>query len=98
MSFQTVRVLLASGYIAGGAIAGILIAFMAGVFDRVDASLMTWASRHNPLYAGPLSDALALIPFSMLVGLLLLVAFSHAVGRPGSRGSVRQAPVVAPLD
>ena len=29
-------VLMASGYIAGGAIAGIIIAFMAGVFDRVD--------------------------------------------------------------
>ena len=33
-------VLLASGYIAGGAIAGIIIAFMAGAFDQVDAALL----------------------------------------------------------
>ncbi|HUR46098.1 MAG TPA: oligopeptide transporter, OPT family, partial [Candidatus Saccharimonadales bacterium] len=35
-------VLMASGYIAGGAIAGILIAFMAGVFGKADASLAKW--------------------------------------------------------
>src|SRR5690606_4677609 len=44
-------VLMASGYIAGGAIAGIVIAFVAGVFDQLDASLTRWASAHNPLYA-----------------------------------------------
>src|SRR6266481_5980859 len=36
-------VLLASGYIAGGAIAGIVIAFLAGAFDRVDAALNDWS-------------------------------------------------------
>ncbi|MGE5177950.1 MAG: OPT/YSL family transporter, partial [Bacteroidota bacterium] len=66
-------VLLASGYIAGGAIAGIFIAFMAGVFERTDAALTTWANAHNPFYAGSYSDLLALIPFVLLTGFLLLV-------------------------
>ncbi|MDD2765454.1 MAG: oligopeptide transporter, OPT family [Opitutaceae bacterium] len=67
-------VLLASGYIAGGAIAGILIAFLAGALDRTDAALTAWATAHNPFYGGPHADALALIPFALLTGLLYLVA------------------------
>jgi uncharacterized oligopeptide transporter (OPT) family protein len=63
-------VLMASGYIAGGAIAGILIAFLAGVFDRADAALSSWATAHNPLFAGPWADLLALVPFSALVVVL----------------------------
>jgi hypothetical protein len=66
-------VLLASGYIAGGAIAGIIIAFIAGVFDNVDASLTKWAETSNPFFAGPMSDMLALIPFVLLTGFLFLV-------------------------
>jgi hypothetical protein len=66
-------VLLASGYIAGGAIAGIVIAFMAGVLDQTDASLNTWAKANNPFFAGPYSDALSLIPFAIIVTFLWLV-------------------------
>ncbi len=44
-------VLLASGYIAGGAIAGILIAFMAGVMSGFAARVETWATRNNPFYS-----------------------------------------------
>jgi len=66
-------VLMASGYIAGGAIAGIIIAFMAGVFDRVDAGLTTWARANNPFFDGPNSDLLAMIPFTVLTVVLLLV-------------------------
>jgi putative OPT family oligopeptide transporter len=66
-------VLLASGYIAGGAIAGIIIAFMAGVLERVDASLTTWSRLHNPFYAGVSADLLALVPFALLTLFLLLV-------------------------
>ena len=36
-------VLLASGYIAGGAIAGIVIAFMAGVLTSQDTAITHWA-------------------------------------------------------
>lgn len=67
-------VLLASGYIAGGAIAGIVIAFLAGVLDRADAALYDWSSAHNPFFNGPNADALSMIPFVLLTGFLLLVA------------------------
>ena len=66
-------VLMASGYIAGGAIAGIIIAFMAGVFDQVDTFFTKWAEANNPIYAGPFADALSLIPFVILMALLYLV-------------------------
>jgi putative OPT family oligopeptide transporter len=66
-------VLMASGYIAGGAIAGIIIAFLAGVpmmagFNQRITSL----SEGNPLHAGPASDLLSLIPFAVLVVVLYL--------------------------
>jgi uncharacterized oligopeptide transporter (OPT) family protein len=67
-------VLLASGYIAGGAIAGILIAFLAGVLDEVDAAIGKWAAASNPFFDGPWSDALSLIPYFFLCGLLYYVA------------------------
>jgi len=77
-------VLLASGYIAGGAIAGIIIAFIAGVFDTVDASLTRWSLANNPFFNGPYADVLALIPFVLLTGFLLLVGREKllAPGKP----------------
>ncbi|MBS0332099.1 MAG: oligopeptide transporter, OPT family [Proteobacteria bacterium] len=63
-------VLMASGYIAGGAIAGIGIAFSAGVlgaFDRDITKLMTAA---NPVFEGPWSDLLSCLPFLALMALL----------------------------
>ena len=77
-------VLLASGYIAGGAIAGIIIAFMAGVFDRVDASLTEWATAHNPFFNGPSADLLALLPFVLLTGFLWLVGREKALAAKGA--------------
>jgi putative OPT family oligopeptide transporter len=68
-------VLLASGYIAGGAIAGIAIAFLAGLLEPVDRALGAWSSRHNPLFAGPHADALSMIPF------IILIAFLYLAGR-----------------
>ncbi len=70
-------VLLASGYIAGGAIAGILIAFLAGALDRADAALNDWSTAHNPFFAGPASDLLSMIPYAGLCALL------YHVGRGG---------------
>ncbi|MEO8033033.1 MAG: oligopeptide transporter, OPT family [Acidobacteriota bacterium] len=67
-------VLMASGYIAGGAIAGILIAFMAGVpsmqnfNDRLDN-----IAKANPFVNGAHADLLSCIPFVILVGLLYMV-------------------------
>ena len=68
-------VLLASGYIAGGAIAGIIIAFMAGALTNVDKKITAWATAKNPFFDGPRADWLALIPF------ILLATFLYLVGR-----------------
>jgi hypothetical protein len=70
-------VLMASGYIAGGAIAGIAIAFMAGVLSDLYDKLQKWASAHNPFYADLTptqisSDLLSLIPFGIMVAILYL--------------------------
>ena len=68
---------MASGYIAGGAIAGIAIAIMMGPlsdqYDRLDK----WASAHNPFYndlskTQISSDLLSLIPYAALVVILYL--------------------------
>ncbi len=71
-------VLMASGYIAGGAIAGIVIAFMQGLQDKVG-----WVTRlndkidkvaaANPFVSGGHADLLSCIPFLVLMLLLYLV-------------------------
>jgi uncharacterized oligopeptide transporter (OPT) family protein len=66
-------VLLASGYIAGGAIAGIIIAFIAGALGRLDSQITKWAEASNPLFAGPNADWLAMLPFAALTVFLYLV-------------------------
>jgi len=66
-------VLMASGYIAGGAIAGIIIAFLAGVPAMAGFNeRITSMSEGNPLRAGAASDVLSLIPFAVLVVVLYL--------------------------
>lgn len=67
-------VLAASGYIAGGAIAGIIIAISAGAFTAFDKSVQAWAEKSNPFFAGANSDALSLIPFLLIIAFLYLVA------------------------
>jgi putative OPT family oligopeptide transporter len=73
-------VLMASGYIAGGAIAGIIIAFLAGVLTDFDNSIARWAEAGNPFFAGAISDLLALIPFALLTVLLFLVGREKLLG------------------
>jgi putative OPT family oligopeptide transporter len=76
-------VLFSSGYIAGGAIAGILIAFLAGVLGNFDAALQRWAVAHNPFFEGAQSDLLSLLPFVLLVVLLWQVASGRwLAGKP----------------
>jgi len=67
-------VLLASGYIAGGALAGILIAFTAGVLGDFDKAVTAWSSAHNPFFEGGASDPLSMLPYAALVGLLYWMA------------------------
>ena len=59
-------VLLASGYIAGGAIAGIVIAILQGGSDRFDPFITAWSQAHNPFFEGAYSDLLSLLPFAAL--------------------------------
>jgi len=75
-------VLMASGYIAGGAIAGIVIAFIAGVYGHVDAALTDWATARNPFFGGASADLLALIPFALLTVALLLVGREKLLAPP----------------
>ena len=67
-------VLMASGYIAGGAIAGIFIALSAGVFVAFDTWFNDWSTRSNVFFNGPYADALSMLPFMVLVVLLYLAA------------------------
>ena len=74
-------VLLASGYIAGGALAGIFIAITAGVLTGFDAAIAKWAESSNPFFAGPSADVLTLLPYALLVGLLFWVARERGTAR-----------------
>jgi putative OPT family oligopeptide transporter len=66
-------VLMASGYIAGGAIAGIVIAFLAGVpaMAGFNARIESFGES-NPFRTGASSDLLALIPFAVLIIILYM--------------------------
>jgi hypothetical protein len=66
-------VLLSSGYIAGGTLAGVLFAFLVIPWKEHLDGWQKWASAHNPFFDGPWSDILAMIPFIALSVLLYLV-------------------------
>jgi uncharacterized oligopeptide transporter (OPT) family protein len=80
-------VLMASGYIAGGAIAGIVIAFLAGFAAKFDASVSAWSSAHNPFFGGELADGLALIPFALILVVLLRAGLGRESRSPAADGS-----------
>lgn len=65
--------LLASGYIAGGALAGIVIAITAGVMTDFDTALTGWAEKANPFFAGPSADWLSLVPYAGIAVLLFWI-------------------------
>jgi putative OPT family oligopeptide transporter len=66
-------VLMASGYIAGGALAGIVIAFLAGIptFENFNAKVEAF-SKGNPFFSGANADLLSVLPFLVLIVLLYL--------------------------
>jgi putative OPT family oligopeptide transporter len=70
--------LLASGYIAGGALAGIIIAITAGVLTGFDNAMAKWAEAANPFFAGANADVLSLIPYAGICVLLYWVAREKA--------------------
>jgi putative OPT family oligopeptide transporter len=65
-------VLMASGYIAGGALAGIIIAFMAGLLTGFNDRITQWSTQYNPFFDGRYADGLSLLPFLVLVVILYL--------------------------
>src|SRR5207245_8653037 len=76
-------VLLSSGYIAGGAITGIIVAFMEGALPGRSKQINDWSQSRNPFYStddwnGLRGDWLALIPF------IVLCAYLYRVGRDKS--------------
>jgi hypothetical protein len=66
-------VLMASGYIAGGALAAVFIAFFAGLWKERSDAVEHWSRVNNPFFAGPWSDLLSLLPFVVLMIILYLV-------------------------
>jgi len=66
-------VLMASGYIAGGALAAVFIAFFAGLWKEKSDLIEHWSRANNPFFVGPWANALSLIPFAVLIIILYLV-------------------------
>jgi putative OPT family oligopeptide transporter len=70
-------VLMASGYIAGGALAAIVIAILQGVpkwgLPTLNRNIEDWSKLHNRFFNGPNADLLSMIPFLILAVLLYLV-------------------------
>jgi putative OPT family oligopeptide transporter len=70
-------VLMASGYIAGGALAAIVIAILQGVpkqgLANFNRAIEEWSTNHNPLFGAANGDLLSVIPFLVLMLLLYLV-------------------------
>jgi putative OPT family oligopeptide transporter len=72
---QSPGVLLASGYIAGATLAGVIYSFL-NLSPNIGAKLTgleDWATKNNPFFEGPYSDLLGLIPLFILSVVLYLV-------------------------
>ena len=68
-------VLLASGYIAGATLAGVIYAFLnlnEGIVNRLKV-YEEWAAHNNPFFEGPSSNTLGMIPFVIITILLYMV-------------------------
>ena len=84
---KSAGVLLASGYIAGGALAGVVHAFL-NLSESIGARLSgyeKWSTVNNRFFVGPQADLLALIPLAGLTVLLYLVG-REKILRPRSSG------------
>lgn len=70
--------LLASGYIAGGALAGIVIAITAGAMTDFDNTMTKWAEAMNPFFGDARGDVLSVIPYALICVLLYWVGREKA--------------------
>ncbi len=82
-------VLLSSGYIAGGTLAGVIFAFLnIPLKERLD-QFEAWATAHNPFFEGQYADVLGLLPFIVLMVVLYLVGREALLGnRSRARGEL----------
>lgn len=87
-------VLLASGYIAGGALAGILVAFSAEFLSDTVKNFEEMSEHGNPFFT---SDILGLVPFAIMAGVLYFVGRGmlfggndNAVTEPAAATEVRE--------
>jgi hypothetical protein len=88
---QSQGVLLASGYIAGATLAGVVYSFL-NLSDGATARLsdfQQWSSQNNPFYEGPYADLLGLLPLAVLIVLLYLVGRERVLA-PVARVSTRR--------
>jgi len=87
---QSSGVLLASGYIAGATLAGVVYAFLnlkEGIVYKLEG-YEKWAGDHNPFFAGANADLLGLIPLAIIVVLLYLVGRELLMaGKPNGAGT-----------
>lgn len=81
-------ILMASGYIAGASIAGVVHAFLSVPFKEAFESIERFSARVNPFYEGPWADGLSLLPFGLLCAALYLVARERWLA-PASEGGSR---------
>jgi hypothetical protein len=78
-------VLMASGYIAGGALAAVFIAFFAGLWKDQSDAVTRWSGANNPFFNGPWSDMLSMLPFLVIVVILYLVGREKLLAPKGTR-------------
>ena len=82
-------VLMASGYIAGGALAGIIYAFLNSLpsLSTFNERVGNWANASNPFFKDPSANLLALIPF-VIITILLYLAGREVIlkGKPAKSG------------
>ncbi|QYO65766.1 OPT/YSL family transporter [Leptolyngbya sp. 7M] len=74
-------ILMASGYIAGGALAGILIALSAVYFGDIVSYFNEISTAINPFYAGGWADLLSMIPFAAIALFLYFVGRDKVFGQ-----------------
>ena len=77
-------VLLASGYIAGATLAGVVYAFLnlrEGIASRLEG-FEKWSTANNPFFAGTYSDLLGLVPF-LALAVVLYLAGREVLWAPG---------------
>jgi hypothetical protein len=82
-------VLMASGYIAGAALAGIIIAFLQGLpsLAEFNKRIEEWAGANNPFFASANANLLSLLPFVIMCVLLYLAGREVILSGRGKRAN-----------